>query len=121
MAKRSCRTLVGSCRRELLDHIIPLNERHLRRLLRKYVSYYNDDRIHDALSKDAPNGRRMERRPLPVARIISAPRLGAFIIAIAGRSRLRCTSAHATVLGLRLAFWLRTTIACGAMMINVGV
>jgi transposase InsO family protein len=37
---------VGSCRRDLLDHVIALNERHLRRLLAKYVSYYHDDRTH---------------------------------------------------------------------------
>ena len=67
---------VGSCRRELLDHIVPLNERHLRRLLRQYVSYYNDDRVHDALNKDAPHGRRVEQRPSPAASIISLPRLG---------------------------------------------
>ena len=67
---------VGSCRRELLDHIIPLNERHLRRLLREYVSYYNDDRIHDALNKDTPHRRRVEQRPLPAASIISQSRLG---------------------------------------------
>ena len=75
---------VGSCRRELLDHIIPLNERHLRRLLREYVSYYHDDRIHDALNKDAPNGRRVEQRPSPAATIISQPRLGGFITDIDG-------------------------------------
>jgi transposase InsO family protein len=75
---------VGSCRREMLDHDIPLNERHLRRLLREYVSYHNDDRIHDALSKDAPNGRRVQERPSPAASIISQPRLGGLITAIAG-------------------------------------
>ena len=64
---------VGSCRRELSDHIIPLNERHLRRLLREYVSYYNDNRVHDVLNKDAPNGRRVEQRPSPAAIIISQP------------------------------------------------
>ena len=32
---------VGSCRRELLDHVIPLDERHLKRLLREYISYHN--------------------------------------------------------------------------------
>jgi putative transposase len=37
---------VGSCRRDLLDHIIALNERHLRRLLSEYDSYYHDDRTH---------------------------------------------------------------------------
>ena len=47
---------VGSCRRELLDQVIPLNERHLKRLLLQYVSYYHDDRTHLALQ----NKRRVE-------------------------------------------------------------
>jgi hypothetical protein len=38
-------------RRELLDHVIPLNEQHLRRLMRDYVSYYRVDRIHDSLGQ----------------------------------------------------------------------
>jgi transposase InsO family protein len=41
---------VGSCRREILDHVIALNEPHLRRLIRDYVNYYHEDRIHDSLS-----------------------------------------------------------------------
>ena len=45
---------IGSCRRELLDHLIVLNEAHLRRLIRDYVSYYHRDRIHDSLQKDPP-------------------------------------------------------------------
>ncbi|MFN0102350.1 MAG: integrase core domain-containing protein, partial [Bryobacteraceae bacterium] len=43
---------VGGCRRELRDYVIPLNERHLRRLVGDYVSYFHDDRIHDSLGKD---------------------------------------------------------------------
>ena len=35
---------VGSCRRDLLDHVIALDERHLKRLLSQYISYYHDDR-----------------------------------------------------------------------------
>jgi putative transposase len=68
---------VGSCRRELLDHIIPLNELHLRRLLNEYVSYHNNDRVHDALYlyKDAPNRRPVSRRPSPAGEVISQPRL----------------------------------------------
>src|SRR5713101_5673465 len=54
---------VGSCRRELLDSIIALNERHLYRLIRQYVGYYHHDRIHDALEKDAPNRRPIEPKP----------------------------------------------------------
>jgi transposase InsO family protein len=37
---------VGSVRRELLDHVVVMGERHLRRLLSQYVDYYNDDRTH---------------------------------------------------------------------------
>ena len=38
---------MGSCRREILDHVIPLNEEHLRRLLRDFVNYYHQYRVHD--------------------------------------------------------------------------
>ena len=67
---------VGSCRRELLDHVIPLNEQHLRRLVRDYVVYYQEDRIHDALGKDTPNLRAIEKKPSAGATVISSPRLG---------------------------------------------
>lgn len=59
----------------MLDRVIPLNERHLRRLLRDYASYHNDDRVHDALNKDAPNGRPVDERPSLAARVISQSRL----------------------------------------------
>ena len=45
---------IGSCRREIVDHIIPVNEEHLRRVIREYVCYHQKDRVHDSLSKDAP-------------------------------------------------------------------
>src|SRR5258708_20923585 len=48
---------VGSCRRDFLDHVIPLNERHLKRLLSEYVRYYHLDRTHLGLRKDTPHGR----------------------------------------------------------------
>ncbi len=67
---------VGSCRRELLDHVIPLNDEHLRRLVRDYVAYFHQDRIHDALSKDTPHCRPVEKRPCPQATVISSARLG---------------------------------------------
>jgi transposase InsO family protein len=65
---------VGSCRREILDHVIALNERHLRRL-RDYVNYYHEDRIHDSLDKDTPNRGPVEPKPAN-ATVISTPRLG---------------------------------------------
>jgi len=49
--------VIGSIRRECLDHIIVLNEQHLRRLLRTYVAYYQRSRTHLALDKDAPDPR----------------------------------------------------------------
>jgi putative transposase len=67
---------VGSCRREILDHVIALNEQHLRRLIRDYVNYHHDDRIHDSLDKDTPNGRPVETMPSPTATVISSARLG---------------------------------------------
>ena len=48
---------VQSCRRDLLDHVIPLNERHLMRLLSDYVRYYYEDRTHLGLGKETPFGR----------------------------------------------------------------
>jgi hypothetical protein len=51
---------VGTLRRELLDHLIVLGERHLLRAVREYVTYYNDDRQHMALRGDAPVTRPVE-------------------------------------------------------------
>jgi putative transposase len=64
---------VGSCRRELLDHVIALNERHLRRLLSEYIFYYHDDRTHLGLRKGTP-GRRI--RSASTGMVISHARLG---------------------------------------------
>ena len=52
--------LIGSLRRECLDHVIVLCERHLRRLLTKYLAYYHGARTHLALEKDAPMTRRVQ-------------------------------------------------------------
>jgi putative transposase len=67
---------IGSCRREILDHVIALNEAHLRRVIRDYVNYYHDDRIHDSLEKDTPHRRPIEPKPSPTATVISSARLG---------------------------------------------
>jgi len=67
---------VGSVRRELLDHVIVFNERHLRRLLRQYVAYSSDDRTHLGIEKDVPVSRPVSPRPNASARLISRPRCG---------------------------------------------
>jgi transposase InsO family protein len=66
---------VGTCRRELLDHVIVFDERHLRRLLNDYVAYYNAERVHTRL-RDAPECRSVEDRPSPSARVLALPRVG---------------------------------------------
>jgi transposase InsO family protein len=53
--------LIGSIRRECLDHIIVFGEAHLRRVLRTYASYYNGARTHRSLDKDAPVHRPTQR------------------------------------------------------------
>ena len=56
--------VIGSVRRELLDHAIILNERHLKRLLSSYLDYYHPWRTHRSLGQDAPNGRRVRSAEL---------------------------------------------------------
>jgi hypothetical protein len=58
---RSRDTLIGSIRRECLDHIIVLGEVHLRRVLQSYADYYNGVRTHRSLNKDAPVSRPVQR------------------------------------------------------------
>jgi putative transposase len=67
---------VGSCRRELLDHVIPVNEQHLHRLIGDFVRYYYEDRTHDGLDKDTPDRRGVESRPCAEAKVIALSRLG---------------------------------------------
>ena len=66
---------VGSCRRDLLDHVIVLDERHLKRLISEYVLYYHEDRTHLGLAKDTPS-RPTAIRSAAESEIQSLPRLG---------------------------------------------
>ncbi len=66
----------GSCRRELLDHVIILNDLPWRRLIREYISYDHEDRIHDSLEKDTPAIRPVASQPNQSARLLSFPRSG---------------------------------------------
>ena len=63
-------------RRDLLDHVIVLNQRHLRTLLKEYVRYYHEDRTHLGLGKDTPGGRVAASLPPRGNKIIALPRLG---------------------------------------------
>ena len=66
--------VIGSIRRECLDHVIVLSEAHLRRLLRAYLAYYNTARPHQSLANNSPQPRMVE--PPPRGRIIAIPQVG---------------------------------------------
>ena len=66
--------LIGSIRRECLDHVIVFNERHLMCVMGEYVRYYNESRTHLSLGKGAPDGRPVE--PPSAGPIGSRPEVG---------------------------------------------
>jgi transposase InsO family protein len=72
--------LIGSIRRECVDHIIVLGEAHLRRILKSYADYYNGARTHRSLNKDAPVSRAVQRAGVIRSRASSVD----FITTIAG-------------------------------------
>ena len=63
--------VIGSIRRECLDHVVVIGEGHLREILSKYVDYYNGTRTHLSLSKDAPKPRTAES-----GQSVKVPRVG---------------------------------------------
>src|SRR5215831_3533577 len=66
--------LIGSIRRECLDHVIVWNETSLRRILRSYLQYYEKSRTRLALAKDAPEPRAVDRPEN--GRIVAIPQVG---------------------------------------------
>jgi transposase InsO family protein len=66
--------VIGSIRRECLDHFLILNEAHLRRLLRGYIGYYNTARPHQSLDNNSPQPRVVELPPC--GRIVAIPQVG---------------------------------------------
>jgi len=94
--------LIGTLRRECLDHVVVLNGTHLRRLLSEYLIYYHGARIHLSLEKDAPEARPVER--LDEVRIVERPMVpAAAVIATRARRRKivpsRAGTRHADVAG----------------------
>ncbi len=67
---------IGTLRRELLEHVIVLGDRHLLRLVRSYLTYYHGDRSHLGLGKDTPDRRAVTPRPSPTARAVALPCVG---------------------------------------------
>ncbi len=68
--------VIGTLRRECLDHLIIINERHLRTVLREYVTHYNDGRPHRTLGLETPTGPPPRASPHQAGRIVARPVLG---------------------------------------------
>ena len=66
--------VIGSVRRECLDHVVVFNANHLRRVLKSYLRYYHVSRTHLALGKDAPDARTVE--PPNLGRVVAFPEVG---------------------------------------------
>jgi len=66
--------VIGSIRRECLDHVVIFNERHLRRVLSSYVEYYRRTRTHLALDKDCPDPRPIQ--PRRIGRVVAIRQVG---------------------------------------------
>jgi transposase InsO family protein len=69
-----CERVIGSIRRDLLDHVIVLNDRHLMRLLKSYLSYYHRLRTHLSLEMDCPEPRTTQ--PPEWGSVRSVPEVG---------------------------------------------
>ena len=69
-----CERLIGSIRRECLDHIIVVSEQHLRRVLRSFFDYYHSSRTHQSLANDCPSPRSVE--PPEMGKVIAFPKVG---------------------------------------------
>ena len=69
-----CERVIGSIRRECLDHVIVLNDRHLKRILSAYFDYYHNCRTHLSLDRNSPVPRKVE--PPSRGHVISIPQVG---------------------------------------------
>ena len=66
--------MIGSIRRECLDHVIVFNEASLRRALRSYFDYYHKSRTHPSLGKDSPDPRPIQA--VEMGRVVAVPQVG---------------------------------------------
>ena len=70
-----CERIIGSIRRDCLDHLIVLNSAHLKMKLTDYFKYYHEDRTHLGLGKDTPFGRPVQNKP-EHGKVVAFPRAG---------------------------------------------
>ena len=75
-ANAICERFLGSVRREVLDHFLVLNERHLKQILKAYVEYFNQHRPHQGIGQAIPNAIKAEFPPVTGGKVLSYPILG---------------------------------------------
>ncbi len=69
---------VLTAKTELINNVIVFNQRHLHKLMKEYIDYYNNDRCHLAIGRDSPNGRMVQKKP-ENGKVISIPQLGGLV------------------------------------------
>ena len=89
--------VIGSIRRECTDHVIVLNEAHLKNILCSYFEYYHNHRTHLSLEKDSPDSRPIKPRPAGKCKIIALPRMGGYIIDTSGKKRPKNINCYETI------------------------
>ncbi len=67
--------VIGSIRRECLDHVIVLSDVHVKEILKEYFAYYHHDQNHLSLDKDAPYKRPVQVKPMD-GKLVELPRVG---------------------------------------------
>jgi hypothetical protein len=100
-------SLIGSIRRECLDHIIIFNEHHLRRVLSSYFQYHHQTRTHLSLDKDCPETRPIH--PPTAGKIIAFPQVGGCECAVRLVFQSRCVGCSTTK---------RRLLNCGVKMLK---
>jgi len=75
-ANATCERFLGSVRRECLDHVLVLGERHLRRVLREYVAYFNAARPHQGIGQAIPAAPSPTPPSRSLASLVAIPVLG---------------------------------------------
>jgi len=68
--------IIGSIRKECLNHVIVINDKHLRKILSPYFDYYNQDRTHYGLGKITPIERHIQKKPPGTGKIVKFPKVG---------------------------------------------
>jgi hypothetical protein len=96
--------VIGTIRRECLDHMIVLNEASLYRHVKSFLAYYHESRTHLSLAKDAPEPRAVHAADRGT--IVAIPQVAGFTTATSGAQPKRSSPRHGSNAGSVCRFWL---------------